>query len=186
MKEGQLHPAGARSRRAIIDSLLDLMEREPFDGITVSQIAGYAGITRRTFYAHFRDRETALLYRIGELKGELLNTLLIGDPKDLNGILQICFRFWGGHRHFLLLLHRHRLLHFIQAGFDGFTAWLRDFYTSEAPRRDEKAGYSSALLSGILWGLLRHWVETGASETPDELIACIAEIIRRLDDALPD
>lgn len=44
-----------RTRRAIQRSLLRLLETQPMDRVTVTQLAEAADINRKTFYAHYRE-----------------------------------------------------------------------------------------------------------------------------------
>lgn len=45
-----------KSNEMLSDSLIDLLERFPFEKVTVNQIAENCGIAKRTFYNHFRDK----------------------------------------------------------------------------------------------------------------------------------
>ena len=49
------------TRRALFDSLNQLMERLPFDKITLSDVATKAGVGRTAVYNHFSDKEDLLL-----------------------------------------------------------------------------------------------------------------------------
>ena len=44
-----------RTKQALIASFKKLLETEPFDKITISDIANDCGLSRQTFYYHFRD-----------------------------------------------------------------------------------------------------------------------------------
>ena len=43
------------TKQALIASFKKLLETEPFDKITISDITNDCGLSRQTFYYHFRD-----------------------------------------------------------------------------------------------------------------------------------
>lgn len=57
----------ARTRRALRQALLDLIDEKRFDDITVEEIAARADIGRATFYLHYKDKEDLLLAEINDL-----------------------------------------------------------------------------------------------------------------------
>ncbi|MGO3201138.1 MAG: TetR/AcrR family transcriptional regulator, partial [Ruoffia tabacinasalis] len=54
--ETKIDPRVARTRKAIIESFIQLSERKPFENISVKDITEEALINRATFYNHFLDK----------------------------------------------------------------------------------------------------------------------------------
>ena len=50
------------SAELLAASLIELLERNPFEKITVNQIAANCGVAKRTFYYHFRDKYDLALW----------------------------------------------------------------------------------------------------------------------------
>ena len=50
------HSDSFSARHYIVIAFLDLLDKSPFDKISVSQIVKKAGISRSTFYLHFLDK----------------------------------------------------------------------------------------------------------------------------------
>ena len=50
-----------RTRGALFDALGRLMSRQPFDKITLSDVAAQAGVGRTAVYNHFANKEDLLL-----------------------------------------------------------------------------------------------------------------------------
>jgi AcrR family transcriptional regulator len=50
-----------RTRDALGDALLTLMQEKAFETITVQEVLDRAGIGRSTFYAHYRDKNDLFL-----------------------------------------------------------------------------------------------------------------------------
>lgn len=64
-----------RTRRALRQALLDLMDEKGYDEVTVEEITSRADIGRTTFYLHYRAKQDLLLEQFGELVDELVNQL---------------------------------------------------------------------------------------------------------------
>jgi AcrR family transcriptional regulator len=56
MKEMKLDRKTRYTRKALGDSLIELMKAKPFTKITVRELCENADINRTTFYAHYRDQ----------------------------------------------------------------------------------------------------------------------------------
>jgi AcrR family transcriptional regulator len=65
----------ARTRRALRQALLDLINEKRFDDITVEEITARADVSRATFYLHYKDKEDLLLAEINELVEERVEVL---------------------------------------------------------------------------------------------------------------
>jgi len=64
-----------RTRRALRQALLDLMDEKDYDEVTVEEITNRADIGRTTFYLHYRAKQDLLLEQFGELIDQLVNQL---------------------------------------------------------------------------------------------------------------
>jgi AcrR family transcriptional regulator len=64
-----------RTRNALGDALIQLMQELPFDAITVQRVLDRADVSRATFYAHFRDKDDLLLSDVEDFL-DTLGTLL--------------------------------------------------------------------------------------------------------------
>jgi AcrR family transcriptional regulator len=60
-----------RTRRALIDALLELVVEKTYEKITVQDILDRADIGRSTFYAHYRDKEAVLLAVFDDMQKQL-------------------------------------------------------------------------------------------------------------------
>lgn len=66
------------SRRRLVDAALELFGEHGYSATTVDEIAEHAGVTARTFFRHFRDKEEVLFADEDELLPLLIAT--IADP----------------------------------------------------------------------------------------------------------
>lgn len=74
------------TRRRLFDALGDLLAVQPFDAITMSQIAAHADVGRTAVYNHFADKESLLLAYMRTTTArfvELLGTALEGEDDPI-------------------------------------------------------------------------------------------------------
>lgn len=60
----------ARTRRALREALLELIQEKGYDAVTVEEITSRANLGRATFYLHYKDKEELLLEQFGEIASE--------------------------------------------------------------------------------------------------------------------
>lgn len=61
-----------KTQHQIKEALLELLEEQPFDSITVSRISERAMISRSTFYDHYPDKYTLLEHMYDEIEEQLI------------------------------------------------------------------------------------------------------------------
>ena len=71
-----------KTKRALYNSLLDLMREKQFEEIKVNDICNKALINRSTFYSHYQDKYELLADYINDLKSSLTNEL--SKNKNIN------------------------------------------------------------------------------------------------------
>ena len=72
----------ARARAEIADAALRLFYERGFVGVTVDEIVGAAGVSRRTFFRYFETKEDALLADYPELNDRLTAALAASEDQD--------------------------------------------------------------------------------------------------------
>lgn len=85
-----MDPRIARTRTSMQDALLELCRDADFHSVSVSDIAGRAGINRSTFYQHYPDKETLLadaLDRFAEQAAAHMEADLHNDEADPRDII---------------------------------------------------------------------------------------------------
>ncbi len=63
-----------RTRKLLSNTLLDMMEEESIEKISVIDLCNRAMVNRATFYAHFEDKYHLLTFALEELKDELISS----------------------------------------------------------------------------------------------------------------
>jgi AcrR family transcriptional regulator len=77
-----------RSRDALGDAMIALMQEQPFDTITVQQVLDRAGVSRSTFYSHYRDKDDLFLSDVEDFF-EMLGGLLTRRNAPLTRIAPV-------------------------------------------------------------------------------------------------
>ena len=74
-KELKIDRRVLRTRLALREALLSLMDEKDYDRITVEEITERANLGRATFYLHYKDREDLLLEEFADLIDALTQQL---------------------------------------------------------------------------------------------------------------
>ena len=167
------------TKRALEQSLKNLLLKKPLTKITVSDIAADCGINRMTFYYHFKD-----IYDLVEWACLEDATRALDEKKTCDtwqqGLLQI-FEAVQQNKPFILNVYRcvhreqvekylqplvdHLLLDIIQEKSDGMTV------------RDEDKQFIAQIYSYIFIGLMLDWIKEDMRENPQNIVDRLAKLI---------
>lgn len=164
------NPVALRSRTYITSALIKLMEIKKYDEITMTQIAIKAGVSRRTIYRNFLDKNAILNYYIKELTKEYFDFFYDDENKGLNNA-QISFMFIQKHLPFFKLAYKNNLLiNIIDILENVLKRIVFETNKDKFSRLDDKyLDYYVAFNSGGCWRLLNKWLENDAEQTPKEM-----------------
>lgn len=164
----------ALHQRQVTDSLLELMQKMPFEDITVTQLCQSAGVTRRIFYHLFSNKAGALHALVDH------KILDIGSyGRDIPNESLRFFRYWKEQRAFLDVL--------AENGMSGLllermirNVLEEDYDILYLLRRNGWGDNSQAViifgLSGLM-GLLYSWQYSGYRQEPEEMAALIEQLL---------
>lgn len=62
----------ANQRQRIVDAIADVVSLAGYGAMSVEEIIGTAGVSRRTFYDHFKDKEEAFLWALNYVGEDLV------------------------------------------------------------------------------------------------------------------
>jgi len=175
------HPSAVRSRNEIARALLDLMERYPYDEISVKQIVLETDLVRKTFYRNFRSKDDVLFYITRNALTDYCSVINSGERDVLTNI----FLFADKNRKLLLLLDRHNMLHVVLQCMNEYLPSFRDSELSEknpfTPLFEGlDSDYLIALNIGAVWNVISLWVRRGMKDSPEHVKETIKEYIDRI------
>ena len=164
-----------RSKECIVSTFFQLLEKDSFSSITISEIAAHAGLDRRTFYRHFKTKEDILAYYIKSTAAEYEAALKVHREHDNRAIAEAFFTVCRNQSNQLRLLIKqnlsHLLLHEISKAFVTYQEIYAGREELEHPDRDYRLAYHI----GGFWNIMNCWLMKESRESPREM----AEIIGR-------
>lgn len=80
-----------QSKEKLIKALLVIMEQYDFKEITITQLSQEAGLSRKTFYRLFKDKEELINFFFEKLYKEFLIQRVFLNWRNIRGI-KFCFR----------------------------------------------------------------------------------------------
>jgi AcrR family transcriptional regulator len=164
-----------RTHAALQGALIHLAEDGELSQITVADVAERAGVSRSTFYDHYRDvhelAEAACTGMIDELID--LVTALGGDPEsgDPTGSLQTFFAALAEHaslyRSLLGPQGSARVIDHIRRR--TAAAGLKRSTGKTMSTPDDPNNVPAAFVAGALVGVATDWLQRGCAHTPSEM-----------------
>lgn len=93
--EAKLDPRVKRTRLLLEQAFMDELHEKGFQGISVQDIAGRAGVNRATFYAHFEDKYALLDYSVRqrfrqEIEKRTLDACHYTEENLRNLVIAVC------------------------------------------------------------------------------------------------
>jgi AcrR family transcriptional regulator len=166
-----------RTRNVLGDALIALMQKKPFEDITVQQVLDRAGVGRSTFYAHYRGTEDLFISDVEDFF-ELFTTALKrhGDRSNrLVPVREFCAHLRESRQLYAALTASGKMNDVRTLGIGYFARSIEENLKSgrtgmaipqmEAVQRAARAH----ALAGSLFSLLDWWIDKGMKLDPQEV-----------------
>ncbi|WP_244912679.1 TetR/AcrR family transcriptional regulator [Paenibacillus pasadenensis] len=187
---GKVDPRVARSKTALKQALLRLLEGKEFESVTITEIVQTSGYNRGTFYKHYDNKEALLEDILNDLIEGLLEAFRY--PYEQTEVFRVhqlppgsvkIFDHFMEHAPTYGILTRSQVMPALREKM--FRA-LRDISSRElVPELD---GIDAELLADYsihgLLGILFHWIESGFARSPAYMQEQLVKIIRFRPDEL--
>lgn len=184
-------PRIARSEAAILTAVLELLAADrSFDSLTISEVAGAAGVTRKTFYARFGTLERVVHHIVADLFGAIVDGLddeVLRLPRTDEAASTLVFRAYDAHRDVLAPLVTRCPAGLFVAPVTEVADRLLDrvlAVNAAPPLTGARRDYLLTVVASVVHGVLSVWVRRGFSEPPEEVAAfmdaLLAEGVERL------
>ena len=163
-----------RTRDALGDALIALMQEKPFDTITVQDVLDRAHVSRSTFYTHYSDKDDLLMSDAEEFFEALSMALsLHGDKSDRVFPVREFFAHLSDVQPFFKALVKSGKYHENMELARGHFARGIERRLSELPRGKTIPANQLAAIAfahaGALLSLLAWWLDRGMRESPAEM-----------------
>lgn len=151
-----------QSKEKLVEALLSVMEQYDYREITITQIAQEAGLSRKTFYRLFKEKEEMLYFFFEKLFNEYQMQVKARRPEHYWDVVQCYFDFCEERKELLFLLRRNNLLGvFFEASYQYSFAVFS--YVRSAETVDVYARFLPYLLAysvGGMYSMVLKWVES--------------------------
>ncbi len=168
MREKQIN----ESKGLILNGFFILLEKKPYQKITMSEIADASMVTRMTLYRHFKNKEEIIeffFYQMAQtIKKEFdqsenksMDTLLLIRNKVIsqNGNLRIAIKNTSAESIIRDVISKNRIL---------FLEFIKQYSNNNI--------YRKQFLSGGVEAVTVNWILNGMKETPEKITKEIMDI----------
>lgn len=168
------------TKRALKQSLKNLLMKKPLTKITVGDIADDCGINRMTFYYHFKDIYDLVEWSCLEDAKRALDEKKTYETWQ-QGLLQI-FEAVQENKPFILnvyrCVHREQVEKYLQPLVDRLLLGVIDEEADGMAVRDEDKRFIAQIYSYIFIGLMLDWIKDDMREDPQPIVDKLAKLIK--------
>ena len=170
-------PDSSITKLMLANSLKKLMAEKPFSKICVADITGSCGVTRTTFYYHFKD------------KYDLMNWIYYTETVPFMSAYQKVENWTDGLRDLCYYMKENEAFYsnaLNTTGQNSFQEYLNDYIRDLAASvlesikgtqfDEEKWGFITEFIATSFVGLIVRWSDTGMKEDPADYVSHIREI----------
>jgi len=166
----------ACSRQSIVGAYSKLISSMPDDKITISAICATAGVGRQTFYRHFNNKKSVLLYQM-DAGYEIYREKIRALPPELwtlETILVEAFEFWQAYQAALNPLAQSKDLNSLFM--ENFRQIWRKIAGEFLPVSKSNQYDIEFEIAGIA-GVFLHWLKRDMKESPREITRIIMALL---------
>lgn len=168
------------TKRALEQSLKNLLLKKPLTKITVGDITDDCGINRMTFYYHFKDIYDLVEWSCLEDAKRALEEKKTYDTWQ-QGFLQI-FKAVQENKPFILnvyrCVHREQVEKYLQPLVDHLLLNVINEEADGITVRDEDKQFIAQVYSYMFIGLMLDWIKDDMREDPQQIVEKLSKLIK--------
>ena len=168
------------TKRALEQSLKNLLLKKPLTKITISDITEDCGINRMTFYYHFKDIYDLVEWVCMEDAKRALDEKKTYDTWQ-QGLLQI-FEAVQENKPFILnvyrCVHREQVEKYLQPLVDQLMLDVIQEESASMMIREEDKQFIAKIYAYIFIGVMLDWIKDDMREAPQEIVARLVKLLR--------
>lgn len=168
------------TKRALEQSLKNLLLKKPLTKITVGDITEDCGINRMTFYYHFKDIYDLVEWSCLEDAKRALDEKKTYDTWQ-QGLLQI-FKAVQENKPFILnvyrCVHREQVEKYLQPLVDQLLLNVINEEAAGITVRDEDKQFIAQIYSYMFIGLMLDWIKDDMREDPQQIVEKLSKLIK--------
>jgi len=180
------NPSAIRSRKQITDALLKLMEKYPYEDISVKQIVLETDLVRKTFYRNYSSKDDVLRSHIRSILLDYFE--IVNNARG--DVLTTIFEFAVKNKKLLMLLDKNDMLYVVLQGMNEFIMSVKTKQNQELNPFSKlfeglDSDYLISLNTGGIWNVISLWVRRGMTDDPDDVKRTIAQYLSRIGSQQP-
>lgn len=168
------------TKRALEESLKNLLLQKPLNRITINDIAEDCGINRMTFYYHFRDIYDLVEWSCLEDADRALN-----DKKTYEtwqeGLINIFYAVLE-NKPFIMnvccCVHREQVEKYLSPLVDDLVMGVINEEAASIRVRDEDKEFIARAYSYVLIGVMLDWIKDDMQRDPHEVVEKLAQLLK--------
>lgn len=168
------------TKRALEQSIKNLLLKKPLTKITVGDITDDCGINRMTFYYHFKDIYDLVEWSCLEDAKRALDEKKTYDTWQ-QGLLQI-FKAVQENKPFILnvyrCVHREQVEKYLQPLVDQLLLNVINEEAAGITVRDEDKQFIAQVYSYMFIGLMLDWIKDDMREDPQQIVEKLSKLIK--------
>ncbi len=154
------------------EALHKLMKREIYKDISIAKIVKKAGVSRQTFYRHFKTKEELINWRMEQTFANYIERLKLLSHYDIRKDIILVFEMMKRDEDFLNELFKADLEYLLLKKLTSFTYDLEAVYEFDSKRSLQ---YVSDYFAGGFFMITLRWIKEGTPETVEEMADLILE-----------
>lgn len=165
-----------KSQQRILEAMLNLMEEEKYDDITIKNICKKADISRQTFYYLFNSKDEIVIYYLNDFFEELEQ--FINDKKIIT-LYDLIFTYFSAidnNKNIKTFIHISTIMPIFIDILLKFMGKIHILKTNRSMNKDDF--YANRFLSSGLNSIFLFWLENNKEISLHELVTIIENILR--------
>ncbi len=168
------------TKRALEQSLKNLLLKKPLTKITIGDIAEDCGINRMTFYYHFKDIYDLVEWSCLEDARKALEEKKTYDTWQ-QGFLQI-FEAVRDNKPFIMnvyhCVHREQVEKYLEPLVDSLLMGVIEEESQGITVRQEDKAFIAQVYAYIFIGLMLDWIKDDMRQDPEEIVSRLAKLVK--------
>ena len=168
------------TKRALEQSLKNLLLKKPLTKITIGDIADDCGINRMTFYYHFKDIYDLVEWSCLEDARKALDENKTYDTWQ-EGLLGI-FKAVRDNKPFIMnvykCVHREQVERYLEPLVDNLVMSVIDEESADMHLRDDDKEFIAQVYSYIFIGFMLDWIKDDMREEPVSIVGRLACLLK--------
>lgn len=164
------------SQKRIVEAMLEMVENESYDNITIKDICKRANISRQRFYYLFESKDEIVMYYLNDFFIQLETFI---NDNNIISLYDLIFQYFSAidkDEYIKKFMHINNILPMFSDILLKFMGKIHILKTNRI--MDKNDFYANKFLSSGLNSIFIFWLEKNKEITLQELVAIIEDILR--------